>query len=73
MNIGLARQTYDICKELDNMEDAPMKCPIEEGDKSWSYTFDVPGNMPSGKYEIHANITDSLGELLLCSKIYFNL
>lgn len=73
LRIDLLRKKFDLCKELDNTEDAPMKCPILSGEKSWSYTFDVPNNMPSGNYEIHANITSSSNELLFCSKINFRM
>lgn len=73
MNIALFRQTFDVCKELENTPDAPMKCPIEKGDKLWKYTFNIPDNMPSGKYQINANITNLSDEVLLCSKVYFKL
>ena len=73
MKIGLLRKTFDVCDELDNTEDAPMKCPIEVGDKSWSYGFDIPSSMPSGDYEVHTNITDVKSDLLLCAKVYFTL
>jgi hypothetical protein len=73
MNIGLLRKTFDICKELDDTDDAPMKCPIEKGYKEWTYTFNIPNNMPSGNYQINANITDVDNTLLLCSLIYFSL
>lgn len=73
MRIDLFRKRYDICNELDNTDDAPMKCPIQTGKKTWSYTFDIPNNMPNGNYEIYANITNPHGELLVCSKINFSL
>lgn len=72
MNIGF-RKTFDVCNELDNTEDAPMKCPIEKGYKEWSYTFNIPNGVPSGNYQINANITDVDNTLLLCSRIYFSL
>lgn len=71
-NIPLLKQTFDVCKELDDTPDAPMKCPIENGEKSWTYSFNIPRNMPSGNYQINANITDT-NDLLFCSKIYFTL
>lgn len=72
-NIPLWRQTFDVCKELDDAEDAPMKCPIDKGYKYWTYTFNIPNNLPSGNYQINANITDTTSELLFCSKISFTL
>lgn len=73
MNIGLLRKTFDVCKELDDTDDAPMKCPIEKGYKSWTYTFNIPNSMPSGNYQINANITDVDNTLLFCSRVYFSM
>lgn len=72
-NVPLLKQTFDVCKELDDADDAPMKCPIDKGYKSWTYTFNIPRVMLSGNYQISANITDVDNTLLFCSRIYFTM
>ncbi|KAI9323427.1 ML domain-containing protein [Dichotomocladium elegans] len=52
--VQLLKQRFDLCEELKKVDE---KCPIPKGNINFKKAVELPKEIPSGKYQVHAVIT----------------
>jgi len=61
--VTLLRQSLDLCEQIGNVD---LQCPVGPADLSLSKSFDLPREIPPGKYIVDAEAVNPDGERITC-------
>lgn len=61
--ITLIKQQADLCEQIVNVD---LKCPLEEGEMSFTKDVDLPAHIPPGKYSVHADVFTKDDKRITC-------
>lgn len=68
-SINLLKRRFDLCEMLAKDEKLEITCPVEKGEKSLEYEFNLPNEIPSGEYKIDISLKNNDKSLILCSVV----
>lgn len=68
-SIRLLRKTIDLCSELEKNPKIGLNCPITTGKKEYISKFEIPNEVPNGKYIIDILMTNADNSKVFCSVV----